>query len=187
MAGQNYCIVDGCLLSLSLCRRGFQDLLKVRPSSLFILCGGISSSIASLMSRYMYPVLAERSFVSYSLIMCSWLMLCSVTADLPSCAVLYVYCALWYEVGKLSTSGTWFRASAMTTMNKKPTGCTIVLKSLKLYFILGLVVSSSKAGRYNKPNDTRWLEAVCAELGGSWWWAQECPKHVKRNKNKIKF
>jgi hypothetical protein len=27
MAGQNYCVVDGCLLSLSLCRRGFQDLL----------------------------------------------------------------------------------------------------------------------------------------------------------------
>jgi hypothetical protein len=26
-------VVDGCLLSLSLCRRGFQYLLKVRPSS----------------------------------------------------------------------------------------------------------------------------------------------------------
>jgi hypothetical protein len=25
------------------------------------------------------------------------------------------------------------------------------------------------------------------ELGGSWWWAQECPKHVERNKNTIKF
>jgi hypothetical protein len=48
MAGQNYCVVGGCLLSLSLCRRGFQDLLKVRTSSLFILCGCISSSIASL-------------------------------------------------------------------------------------------------------------------------------------------
>jgi len=35
--------------SLSLCRRGFQDLLKVRPSSLLMLCGCISSSIASLM------------------------------------------------------------------------------------------------------------------------------------------
>ena len=30
MAGQNYCVVGGCLLSLSLCRRGFQDLIKVR-------------------------------------------------------------------------------------------------------------------------------------------------------------
>jgi hypothetical protein len=29
MAGQNYCVADGCLLSLSLCRRGFQELLKV--------------------------------------------------------------------------------------------------------------------------------------------------------------
>jgi hypothetical protein len=27
MAGQSYCVVGGCLLSLSLCRRGFQDLL----------------------------------------------------------------------------------------------------------------------------------------------------------------
>ena len=44
MAGQNYCVIGGCLLSLSLCRSGFQDLLKVRPSSLFILCGCISSS-----------------------------------------------------------------------------------------------------------------------------------------------
>jgi hypothetical protein len=35
MAGQNYCVVGGCLLSLSLCRRGFQDLLKVRPFFLF--------------------------------------------------------------------------------------------------------------------------------------------------------
>jgi hypothetical protein len=30
----------------------------------------------------------------------------------------------------LSISGSWFRASAITTMNKKPTRCTIVLKSL---------------------------------------------------------
>jgi hypothetical protein len=28
---------------LSLCRRGFQDLLKVKPSSLLMLCGCISS------------------------------------------------------------------------------------------------------------------------------------------------
>jgi len=71
MAGQNYCVVSGSLLSLSLCRRGFQDLLKIRPSSLFILCGCISSSIAYLMSRSMHPVLAERSLVSCSLIMWS--------------------------------------------------------------------------------------------------------------------
>jgi len=74
MTGQDYCVVGGCLLSISLCRRGFQDLLKVRPSSLLILCGCISSSLASLMSRSMYPVLAERSFVSCSLMMWSSLM-----------------------------------------------------------------------------------------------------------------
>jgi hypothetical protein len=31
-------------------------LLKVRPSSLFMLCGSISISMASLMSRSMYSV-----------------------------------------------------------------------------------------------------------------------------------
>jgi hypothetical protein len=60
-------------VAVSECRRGFQDLLKVRPSSLFMLCGCISSSMASLMSRSMYLVLAERSFVSCSLIIWSWL------------------------------------------------------------------------------------------------------------------
>ena len=100
MAGQNYCVVGGCLLSLNLCRSGFQDLLKVRPSSLFILCGCISSSIASLMSRSMYPVLAERSLVSCSLIMWSWLKLCSATADLSGCASLI--CLLCPTVLKFS-------------------------------------------------------------------------------------
>jgi hypothetical protein len=38
----NSCVLGGCLFSLSLCRRGFQDLLKARPSSLLILCGCIS-------------------------------------------------------------------------------------------------------------------------------------------------
>jgi hypothetical protein len=28
MTGQNYCVVGGCLVSLNLCRRGFQDMLK---------------------------------------------------------------------------------------------------------------------------------------------------------------
>ena len=58
--GSNYCVLGGSLLTLSLCRRGFQDLLKVRPSSLLMLCGCISSSVASLMSRSMYPVLPEK-------------------------------------------------------------------------------------------------------------------------------
>jgi hypothetical protein len=51
-------VLGGCLFCLSLCRRGFQDLLKVRPSPLLILCGCISSSVAYLLSRSMYPVLA---------------------------------------------------------------------------------------------------------------------------------
>ena len=70
-----------------MCIRGFQDLLKVRPSSCYgyIMCGYI---MASLMSRSMCPDLAERSFVSCSLIVWSWLMLCSATADLLVCASL---------------------------------------------------------------------------------------------------
>ena len=36
IAGQNYCVIVGCLLSLSLCRKGFQNLLKVRPPSLLL-------------------------------------------------------------------------------------------------------------------------------------------------------
>jgi hypothetical protein len=66
MVDINCCLLGGCLLSVSLCRRGFQDLLKVRPSSLLMLCGCISSSVASLISPSMYPVLAERSLVSYN-------------------------------------------------------------------------------------------------------------------------
>jgi hypothetical protein len=80
--GQNYCAVGGCLLSLSLCKSGFQDLLRVRPSSLLMLCGCISISIASLMRQSMHPVFAERSSVSCSLMMWSCLKLCSATADL---------------------------------------------------------------------------------------------------------
>ena len=57
------CVVGGCLLSLSLCNNGFHDLLRDRPSSLLMMCGCISISIASLMRRSMYPVFAERSLV----------------------------------------------------------------------------------------------------------------------------
>ena len=48
MVDVNYCVLGGCLLSLSLCRNGFHDSLRDRPSSLFMLCGCISSSMASL-------------------------------------------------------------------------------------------------------------------------------------------
>ena len=46
-----YCVVWACLLSLSLCKRGFHDLLRDKPSSLFMLCGCISISIASLINK----------------------------------------------------------------------------------------------------------------------------------------
>jgi hypothetical protein len=53
---------------------------------------------------------------------------------------VYVFCARKEERNNVITtvriSGSWFRASAMTTMNKKPTRCTIILKSLKPYCIL---------------------------------------------------
>ena len=66
----NYC-VSGLSPSLSRCRRGFQDLLKICPSSPFKLSGCISRSMASLMSRSLYLVSAERSTVSCSLIIWS--------------------------------------------------------------------------------------------------------------------
>jgi len=91
--GVNHAMVEVKLLRfrwlppiLKLVQRGFQDLLKVKPS--LLMCGRISSSIASLMSQSMYPVSAERSFVPYSLMMWSRLMLCSTTADLSVCASL---------------------------------------------------------------------------------------------------
>ena len=65
------CIVCVSRFSLSVCRRGFQAVLKIRPSSWFILFGCISVSIASLMRRSEYPVFAERSLVSCSLMMWS--------------------------------------------------------------------------------------------------------------------
>ena len=83
-----YCVLDGCLLSLSLCWSGFKDLLRIRPSSLLMFCGCLSISMASLMSRSEYLVLAERSFVSWSLMMWSWLIMCSVIADLSGWASL---------------------------------------------------------------------------------------------------
>ena len=67
---------------LDLCKSGFRDLLRARPSSVLMLCGCISISIASLMRQSMHPVFAERSSVSCSLMMWSCLKLCSATADL---------------------------------------------------------------------------------------------------------
>jgi hypothetical protein len=58
------CIVRLSCFSSSVCRRGFQAVLRIRPTSLFILFGCISISIASLRWRFVDPVLAERSLVS---------------------------------------------------------------------------------------------------------------------------
>ena len=84
----DYLVSDGFLLSLSMCKRGFHDLLKVRLSSLLMLCGFISSSVASLMNQSIYPVFAERSSVSCSFTSWNWLMLWSATADFSVCASL---------------------------------------------------------------------------------------------------
>jgi len=52
--GGNYCcVLEGCLLSLSLWSSGFHDLLRLKPPSLFMLFGWISISVASLMRRSM--------------------------------------------------------------------------------------------------------------------------------------
>jgi len=74
--------------------RGVQDLFKISPSFLFMLCARISCSMASLMSQSLYLVFAERSFVSCSLIIWSWLMLCSATADFSVYASCV--CLLWF-------------------------------------------------------------------------------------------
>jgi hypothetical protein len=64
---------------------------------------------------------------------------CGVTIEhtyIRIMALCVVFMAMCVLTKTNYVSGSWFRASAMTTMNKKPTRCTIVLKSLKLYCIL---------------------------------------------------
>jgi len=52
--GWDHCsVLGGCLLLLSLCSSGFQDLLRLKPPSLLMLSGCISISMASLMRRFM--------------------------------------------------------------------------------------------------------------------------------------
>ena len=55
-ARSDYFVVGGCLLAWSLCNSGFQDLLWVRPSSLLMLYGCISISVAFLMRRSMSSI-----------------------------------------------------------------------------------------------------------------------------------
>jgi len=56
----NYFVSEGSLLSLSLCNRGFQDLLTISTSALFMLYGCISSSMAALMSQSTHLVLQKE-------------------------------------------------------------------------------------------------------------------------------
>jgi len=52
--GWDHCgVIGGCLLFLSLCSSGFQDLLILKPPSLLMLLGCICISMASLMRRSM--------------------------------------------------------------------------------------------------------------------------------------
>src|SRR5215475_5248352 len=64
-------------------------------------------------------------------------------------------------------SGSWFRASAMTTMNKKPTRCKIVLKSLN--FIVFLFRSTcfghSCAHHQEPPNSAHTASSHRVSLG----------------------
>jgi hypothetical protein len=92
------CMVRLSHFSFSVCRRGFQAVLRNRPSSLFILFGCISISMASLMSRSEYPVLVERSLVSCNLMMWSRLKLCAATADYSCWASLMcLSCSLMHR------------------------------------------------------------------------------------------
>jgi len=69
----------------------------LKPSPRLMLCGWFSSSIDSLIIRSKYQVLAERIFVPCSLIMWSWIMLCSATVDLSVCTSLMclLYSLIW--------------------------------------------------------------------------------------------
>jgi hypothetical protein len=56
------CIVCSSRFSLSVCRRGFQAVLRIRPSSLFMLFGFISISMTPLMRLSVYPVFFREKF-----------------------------------------------------------------------------------------------------------------------------
>jgi hypothetical protein len=66
--------------------RGFHDLLRQKPYSLFILLGWSSISVTSPMMQSMYLGLVERMVVFCSWIWCPKLLLCSAMADLSGCS-----------------------------------------------------------------------------------------------------
>ena len=108
--GWDHCsVLGGCLLLLSLCSSGFQDLLRLKPPSLLMLLGCISISMASLM-------------------MWSWLKLCSATPDLSG----------WTSLICLSCSLMWIRYNSqhiITNSTHVPqTSCKRDLISLYLHW-----------------------------------------------------
>jgi hypothetical protein len=70
--------------------RGFHDLLRQKPFSLFILLGWSSILIASLMMRSMYLGLVERMVVLCSWMRCPKLILCSARLTCPDVLDGYV-------------------------------------------------------------------------------------------------
>jgi hypothetical protein len=60
---------------LSVCRRGFQALLRIRPSSRFMLFGCISISMASLMRIFIYSVSYYSSVILRAITALFWLCL----------------------------------------------------------------------------------------------------------------
>jgi hypothetical protein len=62
--------------------RGFRDLFRQKPSSLFIMLGRSSISITSLTMRSMYLGLVEKMAVWCSWLRWPYLILCSATANL---------------------------------------------------------------------------------------------------------
>jgi hypothetical protein len=77
----------------------------------------------------------EDSLLSY-IAHCISFMACTGSLSLWLAVVVLAAAEVRKSHRNVFFSGSWFRASAMTTMNKKPTRCTIVLKSLKFYCIL---------------------------------------------------
>jgi hypothetical protein len=66
--------------------RVFDDQLRQRPFSLFMLLGWFSISVASLIIRSTCLDLVDRILVVWSLMQEPMLMMCSAMADLSRCS-----------------------------------------------------------------------------------------------------
>jgi hypothetical protein len=105
--------------------------------------------------------------------------------EATECSDAHVSSSWWYTAVEGSSEGGLQLSCSCSTCTWNAKQCSSGISSI--WQLWPVTVWQAKAGRYNQPNDTQWLEAVCAELEGSWWWEQECPKHVERNMNTIKF